>query len=41
MLMLFFDFLDDGTKEALAIWKEFEAPMTKEQYLKEWGKLDI
>jgi hypothetical protein len=41
MLMAIIDLLADGAKEALTIKEEFEAPMTKEQYLKEWGKLNI
>ena len=41
MAMSVVDLLADGAKEALAIREEFEAPMTKEQYLKEWGKLNI
>ncbi len=38
-LMMIIDLLYDGAKEALKIKADFKAPMTKEQYLKEWGHI--
>lgn len=39
LVMTVIDLLADGAKAGLAIKKDFKAPMTKEQYLKEWGGL--
>ena len=41
MVMTVIDLLADGAKAGLAIKESFKAPMTKEQYLKEWGGLEI
>ena len=33
--------LANGAEKGLSVKKNFQAPMTKEQYLREWGHLDI
>lgn len=40
LVMTVIDLLADGAKAGLAIKENFKAPMTKEQYLKEWGGLE-
>lgn len=35
------DLLANGAEKGLSVKKNFQAPMTKEQYLREWGHLDI
>ena len=39
LVMTVIDLLADGAETALKVKENFEAPMTKEQFLKEWGKL--
>ena len=34
------DLLADGAEKAISVKNNFKAPMTKEQYLKEWGHLE-
>ena len=35
------DLLANGAEKGLSVKKNFQAPMTKEQYLREWGKLKL
>lgn len=40
LTMTVIDLLADGARTGLSIKESFKAPMTKEQYLKEWGGLE-
>ena len=41
MLMLAVDLLYDGAKKGLEIKKNFKPVMTKEEYLREWGHIEV
>ncbi|MPM78298.1 hypothetical protein SDC9_125309 [bioreactor metagenome] len=41
MAMTVVDLLANGAENALTIRSEFKPPLTKEQYLKDWGKLSL
>ena len=35
------DLLANGAEKGLSVKKNFKAPMTKEEYLRTWGHLDV